>query len=239
MDLTLRTLRPDARLSCAMELLFGARVVADVGCDHGRLACALAQRGAARCIAIDISPASIEKTRRLAAHIGVSDRVDARLGDGLTPITPGEADAAAILGVGGSLMARMLEAAEEPLAGARRCVLQPMRGVAEIRRWLFFRGYVVLDDRVVYEGGRYYQVFSAAPPGERERAQTLPDGWPEDFFDLGFVALERREPLFGALAERLLAQTERRRRAQHAEALKRRSDDLKRVLRLWEERLCR
>lgn len=238
MDFTLRTLQADARLSCAMELLSGARVVADVGCDHGRLACALVQRGlAARCVAVDISPASIEKTRRFAALVGVSDRVDARLGDGLKPILPGEADAAAILGVGGSLMARMLEAAAEPLAGARRCVLQPMRGVAEIRRWLFTRGYAVLDDRVVYEGGRYYQVFSAAPPGER--TQSLPDGWPADFFDLGFVALERREPLLGALAERLLAQTERRRRVQRAEALERRADDLKRVLRLWKERLCR
>ena len=234
MEQTSRFLHLDARLMCAMELLSGVRVAADVGCDHGRLACAFAQRDpAARCIAIDLSPASIEKTRDLAALTGVSERVETRLGDGLGPLAPYETEAVAILGIGGTLMARMLGAARLPLMGAKQCVLQPMRGIAEIRRWLLARGYAVRDDRVVLEGGRYYQVFSAALPDGRR--QTLPAGWPEGFFELGFVSLERGEPLFGALAERLLAQTERRLRTQRAEALTRRADDLRRVIRLWEE----
>jgi len=217
-----------------MELLGGARVVADVGCDHGRLGCALLQRGAIeRCIAIDISPASLERTAKLAETVGVSERMDLRLGDGLRPLRAGEADAVAILGIGGSLAARILGAAETPFAGARLCVLQPMRGAEEIRRFLYERNCFVLDDRVVLDGGRYYQVFSVSPP--RPERQGLPHGWPEGFFALGFTALERREPLLGPLAERLLLQTDRKRKMQRAEALERRSAALRQVLRLTEE----
>ena len=40
-------IHPRERLDCAIELLSGAQVVADVGCDHGRLSCALIQRNLA------------------------------------------------------------------------------------------------------------------------------------------------------------------------------------------------
>ena len=227
-------IHPRERLACAMELLAGANVVADVGCDHGRLACALTQSGAAeKCVAIDVSADSLEKARRLAERVGVSGRVETRLGDGLEPLAPGEADALAILGMGGTLMTRILEAVAIPLGGARLCVLQPMRAAEDIRAWLFERDYPVLDDRVVQEGGRLYQVFSISQP-ENEQ-QALPDGWPEGYFALGYMAFLRREPLFEPLARRMLATAERKQKTQRSAALERQAEDLHKILRLWEE----
>lgn len=228
-------IHPRERLSCAMELLNGARVVADIGCDHGRLSCALVQTGAAKqCVAIDISADSLEKARRLAERIGVSGRVETRLGDGLAPLAPGEADALAILGMGGTLMTRILDAAETPLNGARLCVLQPMRAAEDIRRWLFERNYPILDDRVVQESGRLYQVFAVSAP--REEPAARPDGWPEEFFALGYTAFLRREPLFEPLARRMLATAERKLKTQRSAALERQADNLRTILKLWEER---
>lgn len=228
-------IHPRERLACAMELLGGARVVADVGCDHGRLSCALVQSGAAeKCVAIDISADSLEKARRLAERVGVSNRVETRLGDGLVPLAPNEADALAILGMGGTLMTRILEAPSIPLNGARLCVLQPMRAAEDIRRWLYERNYPVKDDRVVLESGRLYQVFSVSPP-ETAR-QPLPDGWPEGFFALGYAAFLRREPFFETLAGRMLDTAERKLKTQRSAALIRQAEDLKTILRLWEER---
>ena len=67
-----------------MELLSGASIIADIGCDHGRLSCALVQRKIAKkCIAIDVSTPSLEKAVRLARQVGVEDFVETRLGDGL------------------------------------------------------------------------------------------------------------------------------------------------------------
>ena len=226
-------IHPRERLDCAIELLSGARVVADVGCDHGRLCCALIQQNrVSRCIAIDISEPSLSKARRLIRQIGLSDRIETRLGDGLSPLAAGEADAIAILGMGGTLMTEILLIAP-PLKGAEICVLQPMRAAEDIRAWLYERNYPVLEDRVVLDAGRYYQVFSVGQP-TRER-QALPQGWPEDCFLLGYTAFSQRDPLTKKLAERQLATARRKLKTQNAEALTRQAAQLEQILTQWEK----
>ena len=233
----LRHIHPRARLSAALDMLRDRDTVADIGCDHGRLSCALIQAGAARrCIATDISLPSLEKARALAAYVGVSDRVETRLGDGFSPLVPGEADAAALLGMGGTLMVRMLSCCEPPFYGMRRIVFQPMRAVEDIRRYLYETGCRILDDRVVMEAGRYYQVFAAAPP-EAGR-QALPVGWPDDFFALGYTAFARRDPLLQALACRLLARHEKRLQKGDAPALAAECEKLRQILDAWEDAPC-
>jgi tRNA (adenine22-N1)-methyltransferase len=227
-------IHPRERLDCAIELLSGARVVADVGCDHGRLSCALIQRNVAqRCIATDISAPSLAKAERLIRQIGLEDRIETRLGDGLTPLSAGEADAIAILGMGGTLMTQILAVAP-PLMGASRCILQPMRAAEDIRRWLYERKYPVIDDRVVLDSGRYYQIFSVGQP-QKER-QPLPPGWPEDCFILGYTAFARHEALLKLLAERMLATTKRKLKTQRADALTYQAAQLTQILANWEKR---
>jgi tRNA (adenine22-N1)-methyltransferase len=225
-------IHPRERLDCAIELLSGARVVADVGCDHGRLSCALIQREqASRCIAIDISEPSLKKAERLIRQIGVQDRIETRLGDGLAPLVAGEADAIAILGMGGTLMVQILNVTP-PLLGAIRCVLQPMRAAEDIRRWLYERNYPVLDDRVVLDTGRYYQMFSVGQPLSEQ--QKLPGEWPEDCFLLGYTAFQKREPLMKPLAEHMLATTKRKLKTQRADALLHQAEQLEQILTNWE-----
>jgi len=227
-------IHPRERLDCAIEFLSGARVVADVGCDHGRLSCALIQRNAVeRCIATDISEPSLKKAVRLIRQIGAEDRIETRLGDGLKPLAANEADALAILGMGGTLMTEILDVVP-PLMGAEKAVLQPMRAPDDIRRWLYERNYPVLDDCVVLDAGRYYQVFSVGQP--KATRQKLPDGWPEDCFILGYTAFANREPLMRELTERMLATTKRKLKTQHAEALTTLSRQLEQILANWENR---
>lgn len=192
------------RLLAASELLRGSRTVADVGCDHGRLTAALLQQRVCECvIATDISAPSLEKARRLIGYIGLTERVSFREGSGLTPIHPGECDAVALLGMGGTLMARILEAAELRLMGASRAVLQPMRAQADIRAYLHRNRYRILEDRIVREGDRLYQLILTVPD---EEIQTPPAWWPSDCYEVGFVALEHGEPLLPELIRRLIEQ---------------------------------
>lgn len=233
MQEVMQRIQPRERLNCAIELLRGANIVADIGCDHGRLCCALIQQNAAnRCIAVDISAPSLQKAERLIRQIGLGDRVETRLGDGLSLLAVGEADAIAILGMGGTLMTQILDVTP-PLLGAKKCILQPMRAAEDIRRWLYERNYPVLEDRVVLDAGRYYQMFSVGQP--EEKRQALPDGWPEDCFLLGFTAFLRREALMRPLAERMLATTWRKLSTQRAEALERQKVQLEQILRNWEK----
>ena len=154
-------IRLDARLRCAFDMLKGARSVADIGCDHGKLSAALLlDGGCQRVIAGDISPDCLNKTREIITRYGLQDRAEVRLGSGLTILTPGECDAAAILGMGGELMIELLEASPEVASSLNRLVLQPMSGIEELRQWLYESSYHVIEDRLVAIGHRWYQLLS-------------------------------------------------------------------------------
>lgn len=231
------SLRP--RLEVAAALLAGSAVVADIGCDHGRLCCALLQRGACeRCVAADVSAASLGKAETLAGIIGVADRISFRCGDGFSVLQAGEADAAALLGMGGTLMARLLDACHPPLMGARLLVLQPMRAEEDICRYLYENGYRIVEDRVVLDAGRLYQVFSALPPGAGVR-DDWPEGFPADCFTVGYRAFARREPLLPALVKRQLDQCELRLRTARGtageERLLHKARQMRAILDRWED----
>ena len=181
---------------------------------------------------MDISAPSLEKARMLAAYTGLAGQVETRLGDGFAPVAHGEADGSALMGMGGALMVRLLEACPAPLNGAERCVFQPMRGVEDIRSYLFSRGYPILEDRVVEEAGRYYQVFLAKPPESGGRA-SLPPGWPEDCFLLGYTAFANRDPLTLILARRMLIQREGRLRRGGAAGLEAQARQLRQIIGNW------
>lgn len=224
-------LRP--RLLAAAQMLRTSHTVADIGCDHGRLSAAMLQSGAAeRVIAADISSASLDKARALARLTGLLNRMDIRLADGLHAIMPGEADALALCGMGGTLIVELLMAATTPLMDARLAVFQPMRGVEELRQYLFKNGYRVIDDVIVPDAGRLYQVFSV------ERGQDeLPDGWPADCFALGHRSLS--DVYFPALAHQMLAQHEKRLKTARGtagqELLEQKAAHMRRVLELYEK----
>ncbi len=194
------------RLSAALSMLNGYETVADVGCDHGRLTAALLQSGCCRrVIASDISEPSLEKAKWLIGRVGLSDRVSFRAGDGLQVLAPNECDAIAILGMGGTLMCRILDACRLKLMGAKAIVLQPMRAQDDIRRYLYENEYRIIEDCVVSDHGRLYQVFKAEPGTGRE---PLPDGFPKDFFDVGYKAFSVRDPLLLPLCELQLSSHE-------------------------------
>ena len=199
----MRSVNLTPRLNAALEMLAGFDTVADIGCDHGRLTAALLQRHVCkRVIASDVSCPSLDKARSLIDHIGLSNRVSFREGDGCSVLSPGECDALALLGMGGKLMMRILEACSVPLAGAKAIVLQPMRAQEDIRRYLHQNGFRIVCDRIILDHGRLYQVLKAVPDSSQER---LPDGFPVDFYDVGYRTFADRDELLPALCMQQLA----------------------------------
>lgn len=182
------------RLEIVLDMIGKVDSVADIGCDHGRLSAALLQRGCADHVhACDISSDSLQKARDLLEHIGQRDHVSFYCGDGLTVLPARSFDVVLLLGMGGTLMTRILEAVELPLQGARFGIFQPMRAQSDIREYLYQHNYHITDDRIVAEQDRLYQVFRAE---QGDSQQTIPEGFPSDFFDVGFVAYANREKNF-------------------------------------------
>ena len=198
-----RFVHTSPRLSAATEMLRGYDTIADIGCDHGRLTAALLQNHICRrVVASDISAPSLDKAKQLLNHIGLKDCVSFRIGDGCSVLSPGECDALALLGMGGTLMTSILEACPVPLMGAQAVVLQPMRAQDDIRRYLHRNGYRILSDRVVSDHGRLYQIFKAVPGTMREE---IPEGFPTDFYDVGYRAFADRDILLPALCEQQIS----------------------------------
>lgn len=155
----LRPPKLDARLQAVADRVPKCALAADIGADHGRLACWLLGQGICeRMIISEISPDSLEKARRLLARHGLQDRADFVIADGLAAITK-RVDAVVIAGIGGETMVEIL--AEHPHVGDARLVLSAQTETARVRRALANYGYRLDCEDVVSAAGRFYTVISA------------------------------------------------------------------------------
>ncbi len=180
----------DARLGAiAARVEPGARLVADIGADHGRLACALLlARPELRMIVADISADSLAKSRRLLEARGLSARADFRVADGLCAVETGEhPDAVVLAGMGGETIRAILEAPGGAEAvGEALLILQPNLEASLLRGWLCEHGYRLCEETVVRAARRFYVILCA----RRGAAQELT---PKQRA-LGPILLEMRPP---------------------------------------------
>lgn len=183
------------RLAAAAQMLGTAETIWDVGCDHGHLAAALVLSGAAeRVIASDISTASVAKANRLVDSLGLFDRVTVVRADGLSGFSPSGEYKLVICGMGGELIAQLLDGSDLAKA-AELIVMQPMRGEEELRSFLYNNGFGIMDEAVAEEDGRFYQLI-AAKYGE---PCEIPDWFPKEYFRFGWVMCEKPDDNVAAL----------------------------------------
>lgn len=207
--------RLDPRLSAVCDMVQNSGTVADIGCDHSRLSVAVLQRGAAnRVIASDISAHSVKKAEVLREKTGLSEAaLKIEQSDGLGHLLPGEADTIVFAGIGGTLAVRLIERHRGVAEAAKRLVFQPMRGIEDLRRYLFECGFLITAERLIEDGRRTYQVI-CAQPGVK---QTFPKGWPDGMFLYGALMIKNRDPLIKPL---LLRHKKELERTMHTAALR-------------------
>lgn len=169
------------------------RVLADIGSDHGKLCIAALQGGACEyAIASDISVLSLNKARELAKKLGYDDRMDFRVGDGLRVLDEKEADVIVIAGMGGRLIAELLQAAPQCVQQADRLLLQPMQQSADLRTYLRRQGYGITAEWMVFENRRFCEVIQIST---RDCA-AYPDDLDADMLDhVGPLLWRERSPV--------------------------------------------
>lgn len=164
------------------------RVAADIGTDHALLPIHLVREGICpRAVAVEKAPGPLAAARQAVAASGLAERIAVRAGDGLAPLAPGEAEVLVLAGMGGQTMAGILAGRPEVTGAAERLILQPLDSPAAIRRWLADHGWIPVDEQLVADAGRVYQVFAA------ERGAARPLGPLE--LEVGPLLLERGHPL--------------------------------------------
>ncbi len=188
------------RLSRLASLVRPGSRVADIGTDHALLPVFLVKTGVCRsAIAVDVKPGPVAAAQKAVKAADLSDTIDVRLGDGLSPISPDEVEDIVIAGMGGETMVEILKAAPWVLSDRYRLILQPMTRVEVLHRFLYQHGFEIEEEHLMEDSGHRYVYLTAhfagnAPvddPFSHWRGGFLPpEGRP--FWRMNADHLERR-----------------------------------------------
>lgn len=182
----------DARLGALAAWIEPCGCVADIGADHGRLGAWLLQnRRAGHVQFLDISLDSLQKARRLIEKLGLGERASFSVGDGAQALVM-PADAVVIAGMGGQLIADIIERGADALR-VSRLIMQPNVAAMQLRERLMRLGFRIERERIVRAQGRMYVVLSARDgSAEYTKAELL----------VGPCLLAQGDPLLAQYAAR-------------------------------------
>lgn len=132
-------------------------VLADIGTDHGYIPIALVERQKIKAaIAMDINAGPLARAAENIKAAHLEKYIETRLSDGVSALTPGEADSIVIAGMGGELTLHILQEGEQVCAAAEELILQPQSNIRKVREFLREHQYKIIDEDMVCEDGKYY-----------------------------------------------------------------------------------
>lgn len=191
------------RLRTVAGMVTRGNRVCDVGCDHGFVPIYLVQQGISPgVLAMDLREGPLRAARGHVSAYGLEGQIETRLSDGLHNYKAGEADTLICAGMGGGLMMRILEAERDKTDSFQEMILQPQSEIERFRGFLRESGYRILDEEMLSEDGKFYQVIRAGrgggPAGRRAKERNLCKL--EDRY--GPILLQKRTPVFLSYLER-------------------------------------
>lgn len=145
------------RLQHAAAMVTPGNRLADVGTDHGYVPIYLMQKGIIpNAIAMDINAGPLERAKGHIEQYGLGGYIQTRQSDGVAALQPQEADSILIAGMGGGLVMHILTDGKNVCTRAKELILQPQSELERARRFLDENGYVVDEEDMVLEEGKFY-----------------------------------------------------------------------------------
>ncbi len=180
-----------ARLACVASLVPAGARVADIGSDHAYLPAALVLDGKINfAIAGEVVKGPYENAVHEIKDHQLEGQVIPRLADGLAAIEPADkVDTITIAGMGGSLIASILEKGKDKLTEIKRLVLQPNVGESQLREWLMNNHYQIMTEKIIEEDNHIYEIIVAEP-------SVVPFKYSKYELDFGPFLLENKGPIF-------------------------------------------
>lgn len=162
------------RLLVCSEFVRDGAVLADVGTDHAYLPIYLLQKGKiCRAVLSDINQGPLNKARENSEKAGFIDRVELRLCNGANELLGLGITDYAICGMGGELIADIIEHAPQLKDKDISLILQPMSKPEVLRGYLFANGFEILKERYVTDTGKHYVCILARYTENNTQAEEI------------------------------------------------------------------
>lgn len=167
------------RLTAVANQIPNQSTLADIGSDHAYLPCYAVKTGiVTKAVAGEVVEGPFQAAKQQVQEAELEQCIDVRKGNGLEVIAPGEMDCITIAGMGGTLIASILEEGKAKLEGVKRLVLQPNVSAINIRQWLLANEWQLIAEMIMEEDGKIYEVLTAEKgdpfkPYEANQAQQL------------------------------------------------------------------
>lgn len=183
------------RLQAVADLVTQGNRVADIGCDHAYISIYLAEHEIApQIIAMDVNQGPIDRAKENILKYGYQELISTRKSDGLEKLEPGETDTILIGGMGGALTIDILTARPEVLNSVRELVLQPQSEIFKVRQMLGEKGFLIINENMVKEDGKYYVMMKAVP----QHTAMVSEPYlltREEHYHYGKLLLEQKHPV--------------------------------------------
>ena len=148
------------RLELVASFVPQGAILLDVGSDHAYLPIELIERGKIEsAIAGEVVEGPYQSAvKNVEAH-GLKEKIQVRLANGLAAFEEGDqVSFITIAGMGGRLIARILEEGLEKLSNVRRLILQPNNREDDLRIWLQDNGFQIVAESILEEAGKFYEI---------------------------------------------------------------------------------
>lgn len=157
----------DSRLMMCADFVRENARVADIGTDHAYLPLWLCLNG--KCpsaVAADINPEPLSRGIEKIKSLNAQHLVSARLSDGLENIKSDEADDIVIAGMGGELIAKIIDGCSFSKDSGKHFILQPMTKSEALIKYLCDNGFEILRQDCCIACKKCYTVILASYTGK-------------------------------------------------------------------------
>ncbi len=146
----------------AVKFVRRGAVFADIGTDHAYLPIYLLKEGLIeRAVLSDINEGPLSSARENAESAGMLDKVTLLRTDGAAELSEMGITDVAIFGMGGELIAEIIEKAPFLKDGKIRLILQPMSKQAELCKYLLSGGFGIVGECYTKDSGKFYRTVCA------------------------------------------------------------------------------
>ena len=148
------------RLELVASFVPQGAILLDVGSDHAYLPIELVERGQIEtAIAGEVVEGPYQSAVKNVEDHGLKEKIQVRLANGLAAFE--EADQVSVItiaGMGGRLIATILEEGLEKLSNIQRLILQPNNREDDLRIWLQDHDFRIVAESILEEAGKFYEI---------------------------------------------------------------------------------